>query len=176
MAYAHAYSTADFGGRAAALAPPDFRDAMRELASGVALATTAFERRRAGCAITSLTCLSLDPTSLLICLNTDSGTLRCIRASGVFAINLLGARHQNLARLFAAPQAQGGERFAVGDWGVAATGAPVLRDALASVDCRLERVVEYATHAILIGAAVAVAKGEPGPALVHWRSRFETLS
>ena len=41
-------------------APPDaFRQVMRELASGVALVTTSFERARVGCAVTSVTSLSL---------------------------------------------------------------------------------------------------------------------
>ena len=158
-------------------APPDaFRQVMRELASGVALVTTSFERARVGCAVTSVTSLSLAPASLLVCLSADSSTLRAICASGVFAINLLADRHEALAKRFAARDLGGAERFAQGDWGALTTGAPALADALAVIDCRLERVVEHATHAILIGAAVAVAQGEAAPALVHWRSRFETLA
>ena len=157
-----------------AVAPEAFREAMRELASGVALATSAFEGRRAGCAVTSLTSLSLTPASLLVCLHRDSSTLRCIRASGAFAVSILADTHEPLSQRFAAASA--GERFAQGDWGALTTGSPVLRDALAAVDCRLERVVEHATHAILIGAAVAVSSGGAGAALLHWRSRFETLA
>jgi flavin reductase (DIM6/NTAB) family NADH-FMN oxidoreductase RutF len=55
------------------------------------------------------------------------------------------------------------------------TGAPLLGDALAGIDCRVEDIVERHTHAIIIGAAVAVRRGDHGPALAHWRSRFETL-
>lgn len=160
-------------GAGPSVAPDAFRDIMRELASGVALVTSVFERRRAGCAVTSFASLSLSPASLLVCLNADSSTLRCIRASGVFAVNILGSRHEALAKRFASATQ---ERFALGDWERMETGAPALADALAIIDCRLERVIEHATHAILIGAAVAVARGETGPALVHWRSRFEALA
>jgi flavin reductase len=168
-----ALKIADPAGTRDAASPEAFREVMRELASGVALATSAHEGRRLGCAVTSLTSLSLAPASLLVCLRCESSTLRCIRASGVFAVNILSQRHEALARRFSAA---GDERFAEGEWGALATGAPVLRDALAVVDCRLERVVEHATHAILIGAAVAVAGGGDGGALLHWRSRFETLA
>jgi flavin reductase (DIM6/NTAB) family NADH-FMN oxidoreductase RutF len=156
-----------------AASPEAFRDVMRELASGVALATSLFEGKRAGCAVTSLASLSLSPASLLVCLKRDSSTLRSIRASGVFAVNILADRHEALARRFASAT---GERFAEGEWGALATGAPALRDALAVIDCRLERVFEHATHAILIGAAAAVTGGAGGGALLHWRSRFETLA
>jgi flavin reductase (DIM6/NTAB) family NADH-FMN oxidoreductase RutF len=169
----HALKLADPAGLHAAASPEAFREVMRELASGVALATGQFEGRRAGCAVTSLASLSLAPASLLVCLNCESSTLRCIRASGAFAVNVLADRHEALARRFAGA---GDERFAAGEWGALATGAPVLRDALAVIDCRLERVVEHATHVILIGAAVAVAGGAGGGALLHWRSRFETIA
>lgn len=175
MAVAKMAAIADFNSGFDAVAAEEFRDVMRELASGVALVTSAFERKRSGCAVSSIASLSLDPASLLVCLNSGSATLRCLRASGVFAVNILASRHQALAQRFAAGNVHGAERFAEGDWGALQTGAPHLRDALAVIDCRLERVVEHATHAIVIGACVGIAKGEPAPALVHWRSRFETL-
>ena len=176
MVYAEALAADDFSARSVSVAPGAFREAMRELASGVALVTTAFERGRAGCAVTSFASLSLSPASLLVCLNGDSFTLRCIRASGAFAVNILSAEQEMLARRFASPQVRGAERFAQGDWGALETGAPTLADALAVVDCRLARIVEHATHAMVIGEAVAVAKGSAGAALVHWRSQFEALS
>ncbi len=172
MAAAKLVALSEFNARAQAAAPEAFRDAMRELASGVALLTSV----RAGCAVSSFASLSLSPASLLVCLNGESATLSAIRASGVFAVNILGARHQPLAQRFASSKIRGADRFAEGEWGVMETGAPTLRDALAVIDCRLERVVEHATHVILIGLAVALAKGAQEPALLHWRSRFEALA
>jgi flavin reductase (DIM6/NTAB) family NADH-FMN oxidoreductase RutF len=176
MSSANVVAIADFEALPQAVAAEAFRDVMRELASGVALVTSAFEQKRAGCAVSSFVSLSLDPASLLVCLNGESSTLRCIRASGIFAVNILADRHRDLARRFSATKMRGADRFAEGEWGVMETGAPALGDALAVVDCRLERVVEHATHAILIGVGVAVAKGGAESALVHWRSRFEALA
>ena len=176
MVYADASAFAQSGAGADTVSPTAFREAMRELASGVALVTSAFERGRLGCVVTSFISLSLSPPSALVCLNGESATLRAIRASGAFAINILGERHLSLARRFSAPEIRGGERFTEGAWTTLETGAPILSDALAIVDCRLARVVEHATHVILIGAAVAAARGAAGAALVHWRSRFEALA
>ena len=175
MAYTEAFSFADGGARPDVVSADAFRETMRELASGVALVTSAFEGVRAGCVVSSLASLSLTPPSLLICLNGDSSTLRCIRASGVFAVNILTERHEALARRFCGPSVRGAERFADGVWRRLETGAPTLFDALAVVDCRLERIVEHATHAIVIGAAAAVANTDQAGALVHWRSRFEAI-
>jgi flavin reductase (DIM6/NTAB) family NADH-FMN oxidoreductase RutF len=175
MAFADALSIADAGARSDVVSPHDFREAMRELAAGVTLVTSVFEGARAGCVVSSLTSLSLTPPSMLVCLNTDSSTLRCIRASGVFAVNMLKPSHASLVRRFSGIGIRGPDRFAEGEWRRLATGAPTLIDALTVVDCRLERIVEYATHAILIGAAAAVAKSDEGGALLHWRSRFEAI-
>ncbi|MDE3176660.1 MAG: flavin reductase family protein [Pseudomonadota bacterium] len=176
MGYAEALSVEEFGARAASVAPGDFREAMRELASGVALVTSASERARAGCAVSSFASLSLSPASLVVCLNADSSTLACIRGSGAFAVNILSSGQEALARRFASPLVRGAERFAEGEWGELATGAPILGDALAVVDCRLARIVEHATHALVIGEAIAVVKGTAAAALVHWRSHFEALA
>ena len=176
MVYAEALSAQEFGARAASVAPGEFREAMRELASGVALVTSAFERARAGCAVSSFASLSLSPASLVVCLNAESSTLACIRASGGFAVNILSGEQEFLARRFASPQVRGSERFAEGQWSALTTGAPILVDALAVVDCRLARVVEHATHAMVIGEAVGVIKGSATNVLVHWRSQFEALT
>jgi flavin reductase (DIM6/NTAB) family NADH-FMN oxidoreductase RutF len=175
MSPAKVVALADFDVRAGGITGGLFRSVMRELASGVVLVTSAFEGNRAGCAVSSVSSLSLEPASLIVCLNANSSTLRSIRAGGAFAVNVLADRHHSLAQRFASTSMRGEDRFAEGDWDSTRGGPPRLRDALAVVDCRLERIVEHSTHAIIIGSCVAAAKGQAGPALVHWRSRFETL-
>ena len=57
-----------------------------------------------------------------------------------------------------------------------ATGAPLLADAVAVFDCRLDDLIERHTHAIVIGAVIAIRKGMTAEALVHWRGGFEALA
>ena len=153
-----------------------FRQAMREFAAGVAIVACGAGDARSGCTVTALTSLSLTPPTLLVCLSRDALTLKRLRETGAFSVNLLGARHRELADRFASRVGErGAARFAVGRWTTLATGAPLLADALAAIDCRVEEILERHTHAIVIGAVAAVQRGEGGPALAHWRSRYETL-
>ena len=153
-----------------------FRQAMREFAAGVALVASGGGDARSGCTVTALTSLSLTPPTLLVCLSRDALTLERLRETGAFSVNLLGARHRELADRFASRAgARGAARFAVGRWTTLATGAPALADALAAIDCRVEEILERHTHAIVIGAVAAVQRGEGGAALAHWRSHYETL-
>ena len=153
-----------------------FRFAMREFASGVAIVTCGEGESRAGCTVTALASLSLSPPSLVVCISRAAATLTRLRQSGAFAVSVLAAEHRSLADRFAGRGGVAGPaRFSRGEWVTLVTGAPLLRDALAGIDCRVEDIVERHTHAIVIGAVVAVRRGGDGAALAHWRSRFETL-
>jgi flavin reductase (DIM6/NTAB) family NADH-FMN oxidoreductase RutF len=154
----------------------NFRLAMREFASGVAIITCANGKERAGCTATALASFSLSPPSLVICLERSSSTLTVLRQAGAFAVNILAAQHEALASRFAGRNGVEGEaRFEEGDWFPLKTGAPALVDALASLDCRVEEIFERHTHAIVIGAVQVVRVAGKRPGLLHWRSRFETL-
>jgi flavin reductase (DIM6/NTAB) family NADH-FMN oxidoreductase RutF len=154
----------------------NFRLAMREFASGVAIVTCAIGNERGGCTATALASLSLSPPSLIVCLERSSATLASLTKAGAFAVNILAAQHGPLAERFSGRGGVNGEaRFEDGDWLPLLTGAPALADALASIDCRVEEILERHTHAIVIGIVQAVRLGGRTPGLLHRRSRFETL-
>ena len=154
----------------------NFRLAMREFASGVAIVTCVNGKERAGCTATAVASFSLSPPSLIICLERSSSTLTVLAQAGTFAVNILAAQHEALASRFAGRNGVEGEsRFEEGDWSPLMTGAPALVDALASLDCLVEEIFERHTHAIVIGAVQTVRVGAKRSGLLHWRSRFETL-
>ena len=162
---------------AAPLANADgFRLAMREFASGVAIVAAGQGERRNGCTATSLCSLSLEPPSLIVCLAKTSATLKTIRREGAFGISLLGDGHADLADRFAGRKGlSGAARFEDCDFIALATGAPLLKDAVAIIDCEVEEAIERHTHAIVIGR-VAAAKAFGGRPLLHWRGRSLSLS
>nr|WP_232793050.1 flavin reductase family protein [Caulobacter hibisci] len=141
---------------------------MRQLGASVCVITTLqSDGARAGFTATAVCSLSADPALLLCCVNLSSRSLGVIRRTGLFAVNVLSARDERVARQMASSRSD--ERFALGAWKRLATGAPILSSALASFDCALDRVVEAGTHAILIGAVreVAVASASASPLLYH---------
>lgn len=141
--------------------------------TGVAVVTTRAAGRPRGLTANAVCSLSLEPLLVLACLERSSDTHACIRTAGYFAINVLGADQERIARRFAAHD--GSDRFE----GIAhreeRTGAPVLEQALAWVDCRLWRADEGGDHAILIGEVLAgdAAAGQP---LVFYRGGYGGIS
>lgn len=144
-----------------------FKQGMRQLGASVCIITTRqADGARAGLTATAVCSLSAEPASLLCCLNLASNSFAAIQRAGVFAVNVLSAADEAVARHFSTAPAA--EKFARGEWTTLDTGAPVLASALASFDCRLERVVEAGSHAILIGDVrdLQIA-ADPGPALLY---------
>jgi flavin reductase (DIM6/NTAB) family NADH-FMN oxidoreductase RutF len=162
-------------------APPtesrdEFRAAMRELAGAVSIISAGQGERRAGFVATSVSSLSADPPTLIVCVNRASSSWPTLREAASFGVNVLSASHRELAHRFAGRTgAEGAARYEGGHWIALRTGAPLLADALAAFDCAVEDVIERHSHAILIGRVEAVRRGDGGGALVYWRGDYDQL-
>lgn len=127
------------------------RQAMRRLAASVVVVTAREGQVRYAMAASAVTSLSMDPPSLLLCVNRSASIYPVLTAGGDFCINVLSGSHQALS--IACSGAEKGEgRFATGDWREDPdTRTPFLGDAQASLICAVDGVHHYGTHAIFIG-------------------------
>ncbi|MCB1444918.1 MAG: flavin reductase family protein [Rhizobiaceae bacterium] len=130
-----------------------FRSAMRQVAGAVTVVTTRGQDGEArGVTATAVCSLTVEPPSVVACINRDTWVGQIAPESRNFCVNVLAKAQQPVAETFAGRTAlTGAERFRVGDWQDCETGAPVLEGAIASFDCELEQAVDFATHVILIG-------------------------
>ena len=152
-----------------------FKEAMGAFAAGVAIIASGRGAERRGLTATAVCSVSAEPPRLLVCVNKSAEACPVIHRTQSFSVNLLAERESDPAQRFAARDGSKGEiRFADRDWSPLASGAPVLADALASVDCAVEREVDAGTHTIFIGSVLAVRcpGGEP---LVYHARRFSAL-
>ena len=155
----------------------NFKQAMRHCAGAVALVTVGREAgRRTGLTVTAVCSLSDDPPSLLVCVNRNASAHPRIREEGCFDVSFLSEEHMALALTFSGQKGvDGDDRFGFGRWTTAATGAPVLEDALVSFDCQLRQEFETKTHSVFIGDVRDVSfRGEARP-LVYLRSAFHNV-
>ena len=154
----------------------EFRNAMRSLASGVAIVATGKGTGRRGLTVSSVTSLCMDPPCLLVGINTSSETHRAILDSGCFGVNLLGIAQQDLALLFAG---QGGvkgvDRFETEAWDQGVLDVPVLRTSICALECVLHQHQVVGTHGLFIGRIVATRDGNGAP-LVNFHGEMRSLS
>jgi flavin reductase (DIM6/NTAB) family NADH-FMN oxidoreductase RutF len=150
-----------------------FRSAMRWLASGVSVVTAGTGEERTGMTVASLASLSVEPPSLLVCVNRASSTWPVLQRHWSFAVNILRASHRGIAERFSGRESlKGAARYTGADWTTLASGSPILSDALAAIDCEIEEVLERHSHAIVIGRVLAVHLGEATEALTYWRGDY----
>lgn len=135
----------------------EFKTVMRQVVSSVAIITARSGRVRNGLTATAVCSVSVEPPTMLVCVNRRATAEGLIAESGAFAINVLTEEQHQIARLFSTSKLGADERFAEGKWVSLATGAPVLDGAVASFDCRVEERILSGTHHIYIGRVVAAA-------------------
>lgn len=150
-----------------------YRQLMRHQAAGVSVVASGHAGARVGLTATSVASLSDAPPKLLVCVGRTTRAHSVIVETEFFSVNFLARAQEALAERFAGRLGLAGEaRFAEGDWQVLTTGAPVLRDALAGLDCRLLESHTFSTHSIFIGRVVAGRDLRGGEPLVYFRGRF----
>lgn len=125
-----------------------------------------------GLAASSFTAVSLDPPLVSFCAAKTSSTWPRIRAASHYCVNILGEGHEELSRRFASKAA---DKFSGVAWRPGASGAPVIEDALAFIDCRLHQEVEAGDHVIAIGGVLELGAREGTGPLAYYRGGYGRL-
>lgn len=146
--------------------PGAFRVAMRRHAAGVCIMTCRAGDDLNGVAVTSATSFSMDPPSMLVCLNQMTSLAPMVRAAGVFGLTILGGRHEEVAARFSR-KPSGAARFAHAAWRTDCDRQPWLEGAVANLSCKVERETTFGTHIAIIGRIVDVRLGEDIPSLIY---------
>ncbi len=153
-----------------------FRDALRLFAAGVTLVTTRRGERIHGLTVSAFASVSTDPPLISVMID-HKHTMHPLLEDGTapFAVNILGHEQEELSNRFAfKPEA---ERFQEGNWGQAVTGAPILEDALAWLDCTVFARHPAGSHSMYIGEVQAAHSADPerNP-LIYWNRGYRQLS
>ena len=149
----------------------EFRRVLGHFATGVTVVTTV---RGGGlpCGLTAnaFCSVSLEPRLVLVCVDKRADSHDCIRGAGVFAVNMLSeGKGEALARRFAGCETE--EKFVGVAFHAEHTGAPVLDEALAWLDCRLTQEVDGGDHTVFMGEVVAADTTEGTP-LLYYRGGY----
>lgn len=165
----------DAGAEQLSVDPFEYRTIIGHFATGVTVITTAHGDAMQGMTANAIASLSLDPVMLLICVEKNTHTHGLLLNSRTFTVNVLGEHQEAVSRLFAKraePEFRSlrGQPFRIGT-----TGAPVLQDCLAFLECRVAEILDGGDHSIFLGRVVdqgVVKEVEP---LVFFRGGYHTL-
>ena len=152
-----------------------FRDALRHFPAGVTLVTLKAGGETHGLTVSAFVSVSPDPPLIAVIIDHKHRAHALLELpDAVFAVNILGESDSALSDRFAwGPEP---DRFAAGRWTTAATGAPVLADAVAGLDCTIDSRHAAGTHTIYVGAVRASSVPRPdGAPLLYWNRDYRRL-
>ena len=141
---------------AARVDPIDLRRALASFLTGVTVATTLDEEGRPrGMTANSFTSVSLDPPLILICVDRQAASHPAFEAADGFVVNVLADAQLEVAQRFATKRP---DKFSGLDTSKGHSGAPILEDSVAWLDCRTYDKQTVGDHTVLIGQVVDFAR------------------
>ncbi len=151
----------------------DFKNAMSRFASGVTVVSTKDAAGKLhGITVSAFCSVSLEPPMVLICIEKSTVSHYAFEESSVFVVNILRDSQADASERFAAPFE---DKFEEVEFYPGIEGIPVLKDALASLECRLTFSYHGGDHSIFVGQVenVTVNDGDP---LVYFCGEYSGLS
>ena len=149
-----------------------YRRACGQFATGITVVTVVDSKGNPhGMTVNSFSSVSLDPPLVLVSIDLRNAILGHFLATSFFAINVLAEHQEHLSRRFSHTTA---DRFEGIEWHSAASGTPLLNEALAHLECSVTRTFEAGDHTILIGEVLRAGYREGKP-LLYFDSRYQNL-
>jgi flavin reductase (DIM6/NTAB) family NADH-FMN oxidoreductase RutF len=186
--YSATRGTGDFYGRTNEIPAPwyyffhhmsltanEFRKAMGCFATGVTVITVDREGEVHGMTANAFTSVSLDPMLVLVCVDQQARTHAHLHARKRFGVNILRSDQKVISEYYARSTETHQHAEAAGAYfDRTAHGTPVLRGALAYLECKLHTVQNAGDHTIFIAEVedVVLREGEP---LLYFRGKYRDV-
>ena len=127
----------------------NFRLAMRRYIYSVSIMSNKDDNGNSNAiTVSSVTSISMDPPSLLICINKSSRIHDTLQIGSKFCINLLKKDQEELSNICSDEESYE-ERFNNKNWDTKEI--PFLSNAQANIFCKVDKLTSYHTHTIVVG-------------------------
>lgn len=149
-----------------------FRSVLSRFASGVTVVTAVDDGGvDHGITVSAFSSLSLAPPLILVCIDHQTAMHRILGTAPVFAVNVLAADQEELARKFSDPF---NDRFDGTSFTRGSNGAAILTGVSASLECSITNRFEGGDHTIFLGRVEAAESSEEAP-LLYYRGGYARL-
>lgn len=154
-----------------------FRDAMACLPAAVNVITTDGPGGRCGITASAVCSVTDAPPTMLVCINQASYAHDILHRNRSVCINVLAAEYQELARDFAGMTAGSmDERFERHAWASGQTSAPVLSDAIVSLEGEIVDIKTVGSHSVMFVQIQHIALRSDGDGLIYFGRQFHRLT
>ena len=154
----------------ASFSESDLREVMSHYLTGVTIVTVIKPNGTPyGLTVNSFNSVSLAPPLILWSLDNKNSNLSLFENSAGFAINIMAADQTDLCRRFAGKE---NDRFIDVDWTFGTSGQPLIKHALAHVECRPWQTYAGGDHTIFVGEVIQAQYVSDRPAAAFFKGRL----
>ncbi|WP_180897917.1 flavin reductase family protein [Martelella soudanensis] len=150
-----------------------FRATMRKYPAAVTIITANDGIRDHGMTATAVTSVSMDPPSMMACLNNRTLLHTMLLNQPYFAVNVLSVSHPEVSEAFSGKVAPE-ERFSTGGWVRDPKNMLILPTAHATVICSRVAAVPFGTHTIFVGRVLRAHVDEETRPLLYQDAAYHT--
>lgn len=149
---------------------------MGQFATGVTVLTARRDATVHGMTANAVMSVSLDPLLVLTSVDRRARMLEVLQVGWPFAISILAASAEPLARRFAGQPRRGSRSTPIRFWPTGPEEAPIVAGALAAVRCRVSELRPAGDHVlVLAGVESLFSSPEAVEPLVFYRGRYRRL-
>lgn len=140
----------------------------RQFVTGVTVVTAMDETIPRGLAVNAFSSISLDPPTVMVCVQRTSSTHDCLFRAGHLAINILSTDQLDVASRFAT---KSDDKFAGLDWEPGPFGSPMIARSSARMEVEIRERLQASTHSVFICRVVHADVSERTP-MIYSAGRF----
>ncbi len=152
------------------------RAAMRAWTSGVTVITAAHAGEQHGMTVNSFTSVSLEPPLIIISLQDNTHTRELVEQAQAFGVTILSYDQNEIADRFAGRTPESQNRMAGIEMETLVTGAPLIKNGLASFDCRVKQSIKVGPNTMFIAEVLAARGTGEGQPLVYHNRLYHRLA
>jgi flavin reductase (DIM6/NTAB) family NADH-FMN oxidoreductase RutF len=155
-----------------------FRRAAGQFATGILVVSTRLDGVPHSMTVSAFTSVSLEPLLVLFCAEKIARFHEAVLTAGQWAVSVLDEDSEKVSRWLATRGRPLEDQLEEIPWHAGPlTGAPILDNALAALECRTTAVHDGGDHTIIVGEVIGVTPPRSaGRPLVFYASQYRRLA
>ena len=148
----------------------DFLEAMRKMTSTVSVVASKKDDTRYAMTATSVVSLTLEPPSMLICINKNASIHSILSEKAKLSINILSTDQKEFSEL-CSNKSRENDRFKGDDWSYQ-DDIPYATNSVSSLFCECKRVIDYETHSIFMCKIISLINNDSRDCLLYHNASY----
>ena len=141
--------------------PEHKKSALRMISSGLYIVTSRHEDDMSAATVSWLNQASFQPPLIMMGVRTDSHTHALLEKGKVCTVHFLGRDQKHVAEAFFKPVKREGNKIGGLEFEEKITGAPVLKDVPAYVECKVVNSMKHGDHSVFLVEVIDAEVRQP---------------